>query len=99
MVDAKAVAPGAEPRIFTAGRMTATPQVAEADLLDHVHVVGGRIDRPRLVDKGPTGVEITNGQSVPVALGRDSGDQSLPIRYFGEEVWHVDAVQPKRGEF
>src|ERR1700756_5163344 len=36
MVDAKAVAPGAEPRKFAARRITAAPQIAEPDLLNPV---------------------------------------------------------------
>src|SRR5216683_1371680 len=92
MVDAEPVTPGAEPGIFMAIGIAASPQVTEPDLLDRIHVMGCRVDRPRLVEICATGVEVADGQRMGSGLRREGGDQRFPIRDLREQVRHVNAA-------
>jgi hypothetical protein len=61
MVDAKPIIPCAKPGILASVWMAMPPQIAKLDLLDRIHVMCCRVDRPRLVDICATSIKIANG--------------------------------------
>src|SRR5215831_10420832 len=98
MVDAEPIIPRTKPGVFASVWMAVPPQVAKPDLLDRIHITCGRVDRPRLVEICTTGIEVADGQCAVSAPRGEAGDQRFPIRDFREQVRHVDANEPERGE-
>src|ERR1700756_3680878 len=95
MVNAKYIIPRAKPGIFASLWIAVPPQIMKPDLLECIHVMCCRVDRPRLVDIGATSIKVANGQCTARALQGEGGDQRFPIRDLREEVRHVDADEPE----
>src|SRR5215813_13277795 len=98
MVDTESITSGAKPGVFASLWIAVTPQVAKPDLLNRIHIMRCRVDRPRLVEICTTGIEVADGQCAVSTLRREASDQRFPIRDFREQVRHVDADEPERGE-
>jgi len=48
MVDAEPIIPRTKPGVFASVWIAVPPQIAKPDLLDRIHIMRGRVDRPRL---------------------------------------------------
>ena len=70
MIDAEPVIPRAEPGVFAPVWIAVSPQIAKSDLLDRIHIMRCRVDRPRLVEICATSIKVADGQCT-VPLGDD----------------------------
>src|SRR5215469_2765741 len=98
MVDTESITSGAKPRVFASLWIAVTPQVVKPDLLDRIHIMRCRVDRPRLVEICATSIKVADGQCTVSAQRREASDQRFPIRDFRAQVRHVDTDEAKRGE-
>src|SRR6516164_4378232 len=100
MINAESIIPRAEPGVFASVWIAVPPQIAKPDLLDRIHIMRGRVDRPRLVEICTTSIKVADGQCTISAGRREGRDQRFPIRDFRAQVRHVDAdeVEVERGE-
>src|SRR6516162_6418484 len=98
MVDTESITSGAKPGVFASLWIAVTPKVVKPDLLDHIHIMRCRVDRPCLVEIGATGIEVADGQRSGCAPRGECSDQSFPVRDLREQIRHVDADEPERGE-
>ena len=98
MVDAEPIIPRAKPGVFASVRIAVPPQVAKPDLLYCIHIMCGRVDRPRLVEICTARIEVADGQRTISTRRGEGGDQRFSIGDLHEQVRHIDAEELERRE-